>query len=149
MTQTAIKTFQEQVQRHSAANQPQYVPYFLDVPSYQQQIYRDFVIDYNSYLRRVSKYDLDRGTLDYQRLKQEKERDRTANVKIKKRQWERGLAHKKKREVDEKLTKLQQLEAIRVRQALERQEFVRRQQEQFRRAIEERTSGGGGSYMVS
>ena len=45
------------------------MPYFLDVPSYQQQIYRDFVIDYNSYLRRVSKYDLDRGTLDYQRLR--------------------------------------------------------------------------------
>jgi len=42
------------------------------------------VIDYNNYLRRVSKYDLDRGTLDFQKLQKEKARDRTENVKIKK-----------------------------------------------------------------
>jgi hypothetical protein len=87
------------------------------------------VIDYNNYLRRVSKYDLDRGTLDYHRLKQEKEKDRTENVKIKKKQWEKGLAHKKKREAEEKKHKLEYLEAIRMRQAIERQEFLRRQQE--------------------
>lgn len=150
MTQTAIRSFQEQLQQHSANQQPQYVPYFLDVPSYQQQIYRDYVIDYNNYLRRVSKYDLDRGTLDYHRLKQEKERDRTQNVKIKKKQWEKGLAHKKKREVEDKKHKLEYLEAIRIRQAIERQEFLRRQQEQFRKAIEERTNAENGSkYMVS
>ncbi len=115
------------------------MPFYLDVPCYQQQIYRDYIIDYNNYLRRVSKYDLDRGTLDFQRLKLEKERDRTENVKIKKKQWERGLAHKKKREAEVKMQKLQELEEIRDRQARERKEFVRRQNEMFRRAIEERT----------
>lgn len=65
MTHTAMKTFQEQLDRHQTANVVPYVPYFLDVPCYQQQIYRDYVIDYASYLRRVSKYDLDRGTLDF------------------------------------------------------------------------------------
>ena len=59
------------------------------------------MIDYASYLRRVSKYDLDRGTLDFQRLQREKHRDRTENVKIKRKQWERGLAHKKKKEAEE------------------------------------------------
>ena len=89
------------------------MPYFLDVPSYQQQIYRDFTIEYNNYLRRVSKYDLDRGTLDLHRLKAEKERDRTLNVQIKKHQWERGLHHKKKKEMQDKLRKIQELEQIR------------------------------------
>jgi hypothetical protein len=56
---------------------------------------------------------LDRGTLDYHRLKIEKEKDRTENVKIKKKQWEKGLAHKKKREAEEKMYKLEYLEAIR------------------------------------
>jgi len=31
----------------------------------------------------VSKYDIDRRTVDFQRLKKEKEKDRTDNVKIK------------------------------------------------------------------
>lgn len=141
MTQSALRTFQEQVQKHTSTPQP-YVPFYLDVPCYQQQIYRDYIIDYNNYLRRVSKYDLDRGTLDFQRLKHEKERDRTANVQIKKKQWERGLAHKKKREAETKMQRLQELEEIRDRQARERKEFVRRQQEMFRRAIEERTQNG-------
>ena len=35
-------------------------------------------------MRRVSKYDIDRGAVDFQRLKKEKEKDRTDNVKIKK-----------------------------------------------------------------
>jgi hypothetical protein len=90
----------------------------------------------------VSKYDLDRGTLDFKHLKQEKDRDRTINVKIKKEQWERGLAHKKKKEAEEKMAKLIELEEIRERQARERKEFVRRQQEMFRKAIEERVSSG-------
>ena len=133
--------------RHTQGNStPQpYVPYFLDVPCYQQQIYRDYVIDYNNYLRRVSKYDLDRGTLDFQRLKLEKEKDRAENVKIKKKQWERGLAHKKKKEAEQKWEKLAELEEIRERQNRERKEFVRRQQEMFRKAIEERTSQGQSS----
>jgi hypothetical protein len=83
---------------------------------------------------------LDRGTLDFQRLKQEKERDRLENVKIKKRQWERGIAHKKRKEAEVKMAKLDELEEIRERQTRERKEFVRRQQEMFRKAIEERTS---------
>lgn len=148
MTQTAMKTFQEQLDKHQQVNAVPYVPYFLDVPCYQQQIYRDYVIDYASYLRRVSKYDLDRGTLDFQRLQREKHRDRTENVKIKKKQWERGLAHKKKKEAEEKMQKLVDLEEIRDRQARERKEFVRRQQEQFRRAIEERTNSDKHSQYV-
>ncbi len=64
------------------------------------------MIEYNNYLRRVSKYDLDRGTLDFQRLKLEKDKDRTENVKIKRRQWERGLAHKKRKEAETKMQKL-------------------------------------------
>ena len=83
---------------------------------------------------------MDRGTLDFQRLKQEKERDRLENVKIKKRQWERGIAHKKRKEAEVKMAKLDELEEIRERQTRERKEFVRRQQEMFRKAIEERTS---------
>ncbi len=126
MTQTAMKTFQEQLDRHQQVNVVPYVPYFLDVPCYQQQIYRDYVIDYANYLRRVSKYDLDRGNLDFQRLQREKHRDRTENVKIKKKQWDRGLAHKKKKEAEEKMQKLIELEEIRDRQARERKEFVRR-----------------------
>jgi hypothetical protein len=93
----------------------------------------------------VSKYDLDRGTLDFQRLKLEKEKDRAENVKIKKKQWERGLAHKKKKEAEQKWEKLAELEEIRERQNRERKEFVRRQQEMFRKAIEERTSQGQSS----
>ena len=35
MTQTALKTFQEQIMRHTQAGTPQpYVPYYLDVPCY-------------------------------------------------------------------------------------------------------------------
>ncbi len=67
-------------------------------------------------------------------------RDRAANVKVKKQQWDKGLAHKKKREMEEKLSRLRELEEIRVRQERERKEFVRRQNEMFRLAIEERTS---------
>ena len=111
----------------------------MDVPSYQQQIYRDYVINYSNYLRRVSKYDLDRGTLDYQRLRLEKERDRTLNVHIKRQQWERGLEHKKRRELEDKQARLTELQRIRDKQTRERSEFIRMQQEQFRKAIEERS----------
>ena len=55
----------------------------MDVHNFQQQFFHDYVINYKDYLRRVSKYDLDRGTLDIKKLKTEKERDRTQNVKIK------------------------------------------------------------------
>jgi len=58
------------------------------------------------------------------------------------------LAHKKKREAEEKMAKLVELEEIRERQARERKEFVRRQQEMFRRAIEERTNTSS-QYMGS
>ena len=92
----------------------------------------------------MSKYDLDRGTLDFQKLKIEKDKDRTENVKIKKKQWERGIAHKKRKEAENKMAKLQELEDIRERQTRERKEFVRRQQEMFRKAIEERTTSQGG-----
>jgi hypothetical protein len=64
------------------------------------------------------------------------------NVRIKKRQWERGIAHKKRKEAEVKMAKLDELEEIRERQTRERKEFVRRQQEMFRKAIEERTSQG-------
>lgn len=106
------------------------------------------MIDYASYLRRVSKYDLDRGTLDFQRLQREKHRDRTENVKIKRKQWERGLAHKKKKEAEDKMQKLTDLEEIRERQTRERKDFVRKQQEQFRKAIEERTNSDKHSQYV-
>lgn len=39
-------------------------------------------------MRRVSKYDIDRNTVDLHKLNKEKERDRTDNVKIKKSELE-------------------------------------------------------------
>jgi hypothetical protein len=140
MTQSAAKTYHEQLRQHEAEKHQPYIPFFLDVPSYQQQIYRDYAIDYNNYLRRVSKYDLDRGTLNYHKLRLEKEKDRTENARIKKYQWDRGLHHKKKREAEDKERRLRELEDIRLRQNQERREFVRRQQENFRKAIEERSA---------
>lgn len=96
------------------------------------------MINYKDYLRRVSKYDLDRGTLDIKKLKTEKERDRTQNVKIKRNQWERGIAYKKQVELKEKMTKLQILTKIREDQEEERKLTLRRKHEEFRKAIQER-----------
>lgn len=81
------------------------------------------------------------------RLKQEKERDRKENVKIKKDQWERGIAYKKQMELQEKMSKLQRLTEVRREQEEVRRETVRRKQEELRRAIEERTSGS--HYIVT
>lgn len=57
---------------------------YMDVASYTQHLGNYNDIDYRDYVRRVSKYDIDRGTVDFQRLKKEKEKDRTDNVRIKK-----------------------------------------------------------------
>jgi hypothetical protein len=57
------------------------------------------VIDYRDYFRRVSKYDIDRGAVDLKKLKKEKERDRTDNVKIKKNEIEVRVLTSKKEEV--------------------------------------------------
>jgi len=46
------------------------------------------------------------------------------------------------------MQKLSDLEEIRERQTRERKEFVRRQQEQFRKAIEERTNSDRHSQYV-
>ena len=46
------------------------------------------------------------------------------------------------------MQKLTELEEIRDRQARERKDFVRRQQEQFRKAIEERTNSDKHSQYV-
>lgn len=56
--------------------------------SYSQHLNKNYVIDYKNYVRRVSKYDIDRQTVDIQRLKLEKNKDRKDNVKIKKEEYE-------------------------------------------------------------
>lgn len=56
----------------------------MDVASFNQQLKQSQDIDYRGYVRRVSKYDLDRGQINFKQLKKEKEKDMTDNVKIKK-----------------------------------------------------------------
>lgn len=56
----------------------------MQVPSFTQHLNKDDGIDYRAYLRRVSKYDIDRNQVDLYKLNKEKERDRVENVKIKK-----------------------------------------------------------------
>ena len=55
----------------------------MDVCSFNQNLNRDEAIEYRPYIRRVSKYDIDRGTVDFTKLRREKEKDRADNVKIK------------------------------------------------------------------
>lgn len=43
----------------------------------------DVDIDFTNYARKVSKYDIDRQTVNFAALKKEKEKDRTENVKLK------------------------------------------------------------------
>jgi hypothetical protein len=52
-------------------------------------------------MRRVSKYDLDRGTVDFRKLQKEKEKDTTDNVKIKREEFEKDVTVKKVRETTE------------------------------------------------
>ena len=56
---------------------------YMDVASYKQHLNKEDAIDYKPYLRKVSKYDIDRGAVDFNKLRREKEKDRTENVKIK------------------------------------------------------------------
>lgn len=51
------------------------------------------------------------------------------NAQYKRHYQDKGMQHKKKQEVLEKMSKIHYLEEIRLRQAMERKEFVRRQQE--------------------
>ena len=55
----------------------------MEVVSYNQNLGKDDPIEYRPYLRKVSKYDIDRGTVDFVKLRREKEKDRADNVKIK------------------------------------------------------------------
>jgi hypothetical protein len=59
----------------------------------------DIDIDYGNYSRKISKYDIDRQTVNFQALKKEKERDRTDNVKLKNEIIERELEGKKLKEL--------------------------------------------------
>lgn len=43
----------------------------------------DVDVDYGNYSRKISKYDIDRQTVDFHALKKEKAKDRTDNVKLK------------------------------------------------------------------
>ncbi len=61
---------------------------YMEVASFTQQIGKREYIDYKQYMRRVSKYDIDRNSVDLHKLNKEKERDRTDNVKIKKSELE-------------------------------------------------------------
>ncbi len=56
---------------------------YKNVPSFSQHLFKEGSIDYRNYFRKVSKYDLDRGTVDMKKFRQEKVKDRTDNVKIK------------------------------------------------------------------
>ena len=77
-------------------------------------------------MRRVSKYDLDRGTVDFRKLQKEKEKDMTDNVKIKREEFEKDVTVKKVRETTETQQKIKALQEVRKRQERERREFIRK-----------------------
>lgn len=56
----------------------------MQVASYTQHLGKEDGMDYRAYLRRISKYDIDRNQVDLYNLNKQKERDRVENVKIKK-----------------------------------------------------------------
>ncbi len=60
-------------------------------------------------MRRVSKYDLDRGVINFKQLKKEKEKDMTDNVKIKRQELEEQVVIQKKEEVQETMHKINAL----------------------------------------
>lgn len=112
---------------------------YMDVASYTQLLGTFNDIDYRDYVRRVSKYDIDRRTVDFQRLKKEKEKDRTDNVKIKRDELDEKTIQQKSEEVAITQQKINSLASIKAKQDRERREFLRNHQDAFRRAIEERT----------
>eukprot|EP00347_Sterkiella_histriomuscorum_P011650 403371643 len=91
-----------------------------------------------AYLRRISKYDIDRNQVDLYKLNKEKERDRKENVKIKKDALEFNKYDQKRQEVVQTKIKIEQLSNVKERQEKDRREFVRKQQDMFRKAIEDR-----------
>lgn len=100
---------------------------YMDVASYTQHLFKEETIDYRGYVRRVSKYDIDRGTVDFTKLRREKEKDRTDNVKIKKDTYEEQVFEDKKNEHVRTEQKINNLATIKEKQEKERREFVRKQ----------------------
>ena len=81
----------------------------MDVASYNQQVLPEQKINYREYLRRVSKYDIDRAQVDFKKIHQEKMRDRVDNVKIKREEVEKVSIIKHKQEVEDKDDKIHSL----------------------------------------
>lgn len=71
----------------------------MQVATFTQHLGNDNGIDYRAYLRRISKYDIDRNVVDLYKLNKDKERDRKENVKIKKEAFEMQRYEAKRKEV--------------------------------------------------
>ena len=97
-----MNTFRSAISRTSNVS-------YMDVASYQQNLNKEEPIDYKPYLRKVSKYDIDRGAVDFTKLRREKEKDRADNVKIKLQEINILQDDQKKLEAKQKEEKIKEL----------------------------------------
>lgn len=57
---------------------------YSGLPQFALNKKKEVVVAGDSYIRRISKYEIDRNEIDFNKLRREKEADRTKNVKINK-----------------------------------------------------------------
>jgi hypothetical protein len=89
-------------------------------------------------MKKVSKYDLDRGTVDIQKMLKERQAERKSKNLMIKDIVEKETAKNIKEEVQAKQIKIESLNEIKHRQDVERKEMVHRNQKVFRKVMEER-----------
>ena len=80
----------------------------------------------------MSKYKLDRGTVDIKEMMKERKAERTENNKLKKDIVEMETMRNKKMELKQREIKIESLADVRQRQEKERKEMVVKNQEAFR-----------------
>ena len=75
-------------------------------------------------MRKISKYELDRQEINFEKLKKEKTSDRTLNTMINKKTIEEELEGRYKEEVHYKDVKITQLSELKIKQDKERRDMV-------------------------
>lgn len=71
------------------------------------RFHKDIEVEKSHFIRKISKYDIDRGTVDFYKLKREKEKEITENAKIKREIITKETDDKKQEEVKTKEIKIQ------------------------------------------